>query len=129
MSAWKKLPNAKHIDWVLKSMKKHTRLWQDTYDLTWNQFRIEARDQAWHQACEHVRVQGRIQAFNQTCHRVYIPASCACLALIAYDDAEKYLSMTSNELEVWTRLSEDPVAVLILPMVQVKEKLKEMELV
>jgi hypothetical protein len=37
--------------------------------------------------------------------------------------------MTSNELEVWAKLSENPCAVLLLPMVLVKEKIKEMETV
>jgi len=145
MNAWKDLPNASHIDWVLESLKTHRSLWQDTYNQEWNQTYYQALEEAWRQAREEVReeawYQAREQAFSQAREQAFSQArgqawdqardqvSGVLLALIAYDDAVKYLSMTSNELEVWAKISEDPCAVLLLPMVQVKEKLKEMELV
>jgi len=121
MNAWSHLPNASHIDWVLESLKTHTQLWQDIYNQAWEQ----AFSQAWWQA----RGQARGQAWSQALDQARYQASGVLLALIAYDDSVKYLSMTSDQLRVWARLSEDPRAVLLLSMVQVKEKIKEMELV
>ena len=46
----------------------------------------------------------------------------AALALVAYDDCEKYLDMTPDALQVWAVLSDDPAAILLLPMVQVMQK-------
>ena len=129
MSTWKDLPNAKHIDWVLKSLKTHTQLWRDICNKEWTQAYNQAYDQARGQAWDQARLQARLQAYDQAWGQAWGQASYACLALIAYDDAEKYLSMTSNELEVWAKISENPCAVLLLPMVQVKEKIKEMETV
>ena len=110
MSAWKDLPNDKHIDWVLESLKTHPQLWHDTHNKEWAQ----AYDQAWDQAYDQAWDQARSQA------------SYACLALIAYDGSVKYLSMTSDQLKVWIELSEDSAAILLLPMVQVKEKLNQL---
>jgi len=136
MSTWKDLPNASHIDWVLESLKTHRQLWHDIYNKAWHQAfsqawsqaygqaRDRAREEAWYQA----RDQAWGQARRQTGYQAYNQASGACIALIAYDDCNKYLSMTSSELEVWARISEDPRAVLLLSMVQVKEKLKELKL-
>jgi hypothetical protein len=126
MSAWKDLPNDKHIDWVLESLKTHPQLWHDTHNKEWAQARgqawRQARDQAWRQA----RLQAWKQAYNQAYDQAWGQASYACLALIAYDDSVKYLSMTSDQLKVWIELSEDSAAILLLPMVQVKEKLNQL---
>jgi len=139
MNDWEDLPNASHIDWVLTSLKTHRKIWYNTYDQAghqaWKQARGQASGQAWKQArgqvCSQVRDQAFGQAWGQAWGQVYDQAFKqvwgACVALIAYDDCNKYLSMTSNELEVWAKISEDPSAILLLPMVRVKEKIKEME--
>jgi hypothetical protein len=48
-------------------------------------------------------------------------------ALIAYDDASKYLDMPSDQLRVWAILSETPAAVLLLPAVIAFERINELE--
>jgi len=126
------LPNAEHIDWVLTSLKAHTQLWREVY-----RARGLARAQVLEQAYNKILSQGRNKAYDQArdwawdknYDQIWYTVSGPCLALIAYDDAEKYLSMTGSELEVWARISEDPCAVLLLPMVQVKEKIKDLETV
>jgi hypothetical protein len=53
----------------------------------------------------------------------------AVKALIAYDDASKYLDMPSDKLRVWAILSETPAAVLLLPAVIAFERINESECV
>jgi hypothetical protein len=57
----------------------------------------------------------------------YYAAQSAILALIAYDNCDQYLNMTSEELKVWAYLSERPAAVLLLPAVTAFERIKELE--
>ena len=103
MNAWSKLPNAKHIDWVLDSLKSNIDVWNQAYD------------QAWYEARDQVSDQARVQAWNQ----VYG----VLLALIAYDDCDQYLSMTFDELKTWALVSEKPQAILLLPMKWVLTKI------
>ena len=49
----------------------------------------------------------------------------AIFGLFAYDDCDQYLSMSYEKLLVYASLSEKPQAILLLPMVYVKEKLNE----
>jgi len=114
MSLWKNLHNDKHIDWVLESLKTHTQLWHDTYNKEWVQARSQAWNQAWNQAREQAFSQAWWQAYSQAREQAreqaWYQARGACLALITYDDCAKYLSMTSDQLRVWAKISEDPGA-------------------
>ena len=101
MNAWSNLPNAKHIDWVLASLKSNIDIW------------IQARNQAYS------------QALNQAWKQAYDQASGVLVALIAYDDCDQYLSMTFDELKTWVALTEKPQAILLLSMVYVKEQTNE----
>ena len=56
-------------------------------------------------------------------------ARSASMALIAYDDSAKYLDMPSEQLRVWSILSEDPAAILLLPAVVAFERINELECV
>ena len=85
MNAWSKLPNAKHIDWVLDSSKSNIDIWNQAYDQAYDQARIQAWKQAWKQA--------RGQAYEPARYEAYEQASGVLLALIAYDDCDQYLSM------------------------------------
>jgi hypothetical protein len=53
----------------------------------------------------------------------------ATAALIAYDDASKYLDMSVDQLRVWAILSEEPAAILLLPAVIAFERIRELECV
>jgi geranylgeranyl pyrophosphate synthase len=52
----------------------------------------------------------------------------AVLAFIAYDDAANYLAMPSDQLKAWAILSENPAAILLLPVVIAYERISEWEL-
>jgi len=89
---WAHLPNAKHIDWVIASVKANP-------DAAYS----AARHAAWRSA---VRDAAGYAARD------------AVIALVAYDDCSKYLDMTPDELKVWAALSSDPAAILLQPMVK-----------
>ena len=125
MSAWSHLPNARHIDWVVESVKTHPELWRMAYGATRN----TAYQLALNTVYDAMRVAGREEnwsaAMLPTRSAAWRAACDANLALIAYDDCDQYLSMSSEELKVWAYLSEKPAAVLLLPMVIVREQLQK----
>ena len=92
--AWSHLPNASHIDWVFNSVKENPELWVTA--------KSAARDAAWAAAWDAART--------------------SIAALIAWDDCDQFLNMPYEKLQVWAVLSEDPRAILLLPMVNVKEQ-------
>ena len=99
---WAHLPNAKHIDWVIASVKANP----DAWSAAWNAAYDAARHAVWDAASDVA----------------YVAAKDSILALVTYDDCEKYLDMTPDELQVWAVLSNDPAAILLQPMVQVMQK-------
>ena len=111
--AWSHLPNAHHIDWVLKSVSENPELWDAARDAAW----AEAWSEAWDTASGAARDAPRAAARS------------VISALVAYDDCDQFLSMSCEKLRVWSILSEDPSAILLLPMVYVREKLNEQCLV
>jgi hypothetical protein len=123
MSAWSHLPNAHHIDRVLESAKSHPEIW----DAAWNAAWSAARDAAWSAAWDAARD----AALNAAWSAAWDAAAArgATAALIAYDDASKYIEMPSDHLRVWSILSEDPAAVLLLPAVIAFERINELECV
>ena len=129
MNAWSKLPNAKHIDWVLASLKSNIDTWNQAYDQALDQARIQASIQARNQVWEQVRNQTWYeawhQAYEQSYDQAWEQARDVLLALIAYDDCDQYLCMTYNELKTWALVSEKPQAILLLSMVYVKEQTNE----
>ena len=149
MNAWSELPNAKHIDWVLNSLEFNPDIWiearKQALDQAWKQARIQAWDQArkqawsqaWSQAWDQAWNQARHQAWNQAWNQAYDQArdqawyetrdqvNGVLLALVAYDDCDQYLAMTFDELKTWALVSEKPQAILLLPMVYVKEQINE----
>ncbi len=120
-TAWSHLPNAKHIDRVIASVKAHPDAWRAPWEAAWDW----AWDRAWEalkaQARETARMAARDAAGGSA-------ARDAVLALIAWDNSAKFLDMTSDELKMWSILSEDPACILLLPAVQAFERIAEMEL-
>ena len=113
MSAWSHLPNAHHIDWVLESVTENPELW----DAAWLATRSAVGLAAW------------LATRDAALYAARCEASDAIAALVAYDDCDQFLSMSYEKLRVWSILSKDPRAVLLLPMVYVKERLNEHRLV
>jgi hypothetical protein len=137
MNAWSHLPNSHHIDRIIKSVKSYPEIWAEansanvgdsrdaalhmTMNAAWDaalDFSLNAAlDAVWSTAWDVVR-NAAWDVFND-----------AALALIAYDDANKYLDMTSDHLRIWAILSEDSAAILLLPAVIAFERINELECV
>jgi hypothetical protein len=121
MSAWSHLPNVAHIDRVLATLTEHPEIWAEARDAARDVAWCEAYDAAWNAAYNAAYDAGRIEDYDV--------ASSVILSLIAYDDCEQYLSMTSEELRVWSLLSNNPAAILLLPAVIAFERIKKLETV
>ena len=113
MNAWSHLPNAEHIDRIIELMKAHPEAWDAAYTAARTSRTLTAaRDAARDAAC----VAAWAAAYSDS-----------ILALIAYDDAARYLEMSSYELKIWVVLSEEPAAILLLPTVIAFEQIREMK--
>jgi hypothetical protein len=130
MNAWSHLPNAHHIDLVLESVKSHPEIWA-TWDEAWvvDPSRVAAWNAIWLAAREASWLAYRDAAWNAARDAAEVVAWYAAIALIAYDDASKYLDMPVDQLRVWAILSEEPAAVLLLPAVIAFERIRELECV
>ena len=119
MNAWSHLPNAHHIDRIIESLKTHPDIWTEDSDAAQH----FVRNAAWLEARAAARDAARVVARSE----VLEAAWSAIAALIAWDDSVKFLDMSSSELEVWARLSNDPRAIMLLPAVRAFERIKELE--
>jgi hypothetical protein len=123
MNAWSHLPNAHHIDRVIKSSKSHPEIWDAAWDASlaaWDAS-LAAQGAVWNAA--------RGAAWGAARGAAWGAAWGAITALIAYDDASKYLDMPVDQLRFWSILSEEPAAVLLLPAVIAFERINELECV
>ena len=143
MSEWSHLPNAQHIDRVLASVERHPQMWHKALDSAWNAAygaaydaaRCVSRVAAYDATYDATRDAARNAAWVATRDATWDAARIASrgavwgaiLALVAYDDSAKYLSMTSDQLQVWALLSERPAAVLLLPAAIALERIRETE--
>ena len=120
---WDCLPNAKHIDQVLASLKSHPKKWRTSSeaakrDITW----LEAWNAAW---CSEDAV-GRYNiwytawnaanaiTYKATYDAAWYAAKGAILALIVYDDCGYMIESEVGELKIIAKLG-DPRAILLLP--------------
>ena len=134
MSKWSHLPNAAHIDRVLDSVKASPKIWADA----WNSIRKPAWDAAYDAAYNAARSAGINAAYNAAYnaawntasyiakYAAYYAARDAIRALIAYDDAAKYLDLPLDQLQMLYALSEDPAALLLQPAVMAFSMEKEL---
>ena len=149
MNAWSQLPNAHLIDWALESVKNNPHMWSCAWDVTWHAARHAAWHAAWHAARNAAWHAARNAAYdaaynaalsaawnaaynvtwneahnatwNEARNAARLAAWDSILALIVYDDCQKYLDMTYDQLKVYALLSERPQAILLLPMKWVQE--------
>lgn len=101
MIEWNFLPNAAHVKSVLTSLKEHPDAWEKAWKATWSADREKAWGDLWYASKDAVKDAGKDAAKS------------ACLALLAYDNSEKYLEMTPEQVA----LSKDPAAILMLPAI------------
>jgi hypothetical protein len=143
MNAWDHLPNAKHIDWVLASLKQYPEIWDAAHSETWGAARIAAQNAALDAALRAAWSAARHAAWDATWNAAIDAAydaaqssraSCdaaydAILALVAYDDCAHLLDMPSDRLKIWAVLTEQTAAALLLPAVIAHEQIRELETV
>ena len=135
MNKWSHLPNARLIDWVLKSLKTDPNAWKAawgkardaewaTWDAAWKE--ADAADAAWWNAANVAA--WRAALYESTSERctprdsldaklvsAREAASGAILALIVDDNAAQCLHIKLDKLKVWAILSEKPAARLLIP--------------
>ena len=128
MSAWSHLPNAAHIDRVIESSNSYPEVWNVAYDSAWDAAWDAAYTAARGGAYTAARGAARDAARGGAWGGAWDAAWNAVLAFIAYDDAANYLAMPSDQLKAWAILSENPAAILLLPVVIAYERISEWEL-
>jgi hypothetical protein len=117
MNAWDHLPNAKHIDRILASLKADFEIW----------------NRAYHETLVEDKAHVFIQAFAliqpndlDTLHTIQIAmrdlswsysavdaATDALIALVAYEDSAKYLELSVGQLNMLYQLNEHPACFLL----------------
>ena len=121
MNKWSNLPNAKHIDWVLQSIKDNPDEWDAALDAAYD----AAWDAAWNAAWNAALVAARNATSDATRDAAWNAARDAAmdaiLALVAYDDIEHYFLSSYEELRLIAELSQHPAAILLLPAVKARE--------
>jgi hypothetical protein len=119
---WDHLPNAKHIDDIIASIKAHPKEWSAARDAARDAARGAARVASWGAAKGAARkvewgaayYAARVAAGGATQGAVRDAAWDAILALIAYDDCAYMLDSDPGELEILAKLG-DERAILLLP--------------
>jgi hypothetical protein len=136
MNAWNHLPNARYIDRIIESVKSHPEIWSVSLNAALDAARgaamNAARGAAWAAAMNAAMNAPWAAALGAArgaaMNAARGAAWAAIAALIAYDDASKYLEMSSDHLRFLSILSGDPAAVLLLPAVIAFERISELEL-
>jgi hypothetical protein len=148
MNAWDHLPNAQYIDWVIESAQQHPKEWSflsGNYELFSSETMRQSFLAAFNRSTRLGRRDARALCFETLAKNIdpesenwgrylqsgnpYViehTARWAVIALIAYDDCGQYLDMTSEQLRTWALLSEQPQAMLLLPTVEIRECIREL---
>jgi len=127
---WSHLPNAKHIDAVIASLKAHPQEWIDAWnickeDSVWAVMLDAACCEAW-DVCK--KDLSRSGVWDATLTAAQYAAQDAVLALMAYDDCAHLLYSDPREVELLAKFNVT-AAVLIWPTSMVMSKnLREIHL-
>lgn len=120
MTAWAHLPNAMHIDRMMRNLGQTPLVWDAAWDIArdeardvvWNAVDTArdaawdaARDAAWDAARDASRGVARDAAWG------------AIAALIAYDDCAYLFNQTPDFVRGHINLTNEPAAILLLPAV------------
>jgi hypothetical protein len=135
MNDWSHLPNAGHIDRIIASVKAHPEAWAAVEEAGCGSVRDAARttvwqavwggdDKAWLLAHDVVWNVAK-DAIHDGRDKIRYAVNYSILALIAYDNAAKFLKMSSDQLKIWAPLSEEPAAILMLPAVIAFERINK----
>ena len=133
MNKWSNLPNAKHIDWVIQSLKDNPREWAVVFNAAYGAARGAARDAARDAAKDAAWAAERDAAWEAARDAAWAAARDAArgaawggawdaiLVLVAYDDIEHYFFSSYEELRLISELSQHPAAILLLPAIKTRE--------
>jgi len=133
-TAWAHLPNAKHIDWAIDSVKEHREKWKATRTAAygaaivaeWSAARDTARGSAWDAARGSAWDAAFDAAFDAVAWSVAWNATFdVTAALIAWDDCAYMIESEVDEMKILAKLG-DPRAVLLLPACIVFNQTKEL---
>ena len=119
-TAWAHLPNARHIDGILADAKARPERWNDARDAVWFEAGTTAQRQVWYGAVATVWPLVRNAAALMLDVTAWDSVRGTLLALIAYPDSARMLTMTPAALRTLIDITEGDVkhqAVLILPAV------------
>jgi hypothetical protein len=143
---WSHLPNAQHIDWVLDTLKKNPDVWNAATNAAWRAAWDVSRAAAWNAALaaawaaawraawdaasaatlNSALVAARDAALDAAWNAAWDAAWGAIAALVAWDDSSELLDKSVEEVEGLVKEG-NHAAILLLPAVIVKNKLKELE--
>ena len=119
-TAWAHLPNARHIDGIIADVQARPERWSDLLDLTWFMAGTAAQWQVTHESVGAVWDVVRTAAMPMLAALPWTSARGTVLALLAWPDSARMLSMTPAALRTLIDITEGDVthqAVLILPAV------------
>ena len=124
-TAWAHLPNAKHIDRVLASLKAHPKKWKAAQTAAQTAARGAARDAAWDAAWDAARDAAWIAARGAARGAAWIAARgaawTAITALIAWDDCAYMLELPEDTLKVLLAVGNEQALLLSVAAKVLKE--------
>ena len=148
-TVWSHLSNAKHIDWVIASLKVHPGKWaaarlsirDAAMHAAYNAARVAAYDTAWEAVYNAARDAARDAARNAAYNAAFLAACNAAnnaargvayyaawgtiVALIAYDDCAYMVESEVDEIKILAKLG-DQKAILLLPACIAYNETKEL---
>jgi hypothetical protein len=140
MKAWSHLPNAAHVDQVLRDFNNHPAIFKDAaryvrrnaaWCAAWNEARNAARDLARDAARDAIRdaIRDQVTFFKWD----VVTRSCAAsrgavVALIAYDNAGEYMTMLPEQALAWGQLRDDHAYMLLRDYLQIRVRISQQEM-
>ena len=135
--------HVEHINWILKTLQKSPYIWIAARTAAYNKIEY-IWPNAYNFTLKYIP-DNRIMHFRELEKLVWVLTSGinlshleqpsvayairgAIAALVAYDDCQQYIDMKYEKLEFYAKLSEKPQAILLLPMIYVKEEINELTL-
>ena len=130
-TAWAHLPNAAHIDKVLASLEAHPKKWDAAWGTAWGAAWDAAwgaawgaargaawgaaRGAAWDAAWDAARDAAWGATWDAAWDAAWGAAWGALAALIAYDDAGRFMKLPTEQLKAMYRLDPHPMYLLLQP--------------
>ena len=127
---WSHLPNAKHIDWVIASVKVNPEKWTAAYTAACTAACTAAYNAAWSAAYNTARTTANDAVWDASRDAAswvrsgaWLAAKGTILALIAWDDCAYMIESEVDEIKILAKLG-DQRATLLLPACSVYNETK-----